>query len=1020
MADPFDLTGIAAGEGVAPPSLPVLTPQEAMQKPGGTKFTTVGGDTMQVPYRVSNAQAAARLPEGSEFITPDNQRLKVPETDPLGPVAQMLYSMAPDDYRRKEAIKLIYGPESLITTPAGDLRVKVPGQDKMLNPDKWGPERLIGDVAPVGGAVAGSVGAGALGLASGPGALAAGVVGASVGSGLGQGINDGILAMFGIHPESLGAEAGGVGEAALAGAVGEGAGRVVGRVVPPVYRAGKAFAQTVADNPLEAMKSALPTTIRQLWGTEDAALARAYKLVKGDPERGIPSVRTAPSRVHPEAPYVKFLVEIADSKFRESPLKVGREAYYESEVGNLSGELGSKRAKDNPFLSPRIGLPKYELGSELQSRLAVRMETSSRALQEDLARHEAVLTAQGETASALHAQSVRNLAQTADHFRQDAEDIVEHGFKAIDHQTGLALKAAQIGEHPAEAWQRIGEGVNRLEAGFMAAAERQYAAGYRIAGNTPLNTTPIITSARDLLSTVPEGFEGQLPGVLKQLREIGGSAQEPAGPVTLEQAHRLRTLLRAKIDWLKPNADAIDHVRKEAERAVNSWLHDPSQPPLVQAGVAQMDKADAYYRKIAPRFEQKVISTVIAKMKTGFWSDAPKLANLLFEPGETLQRENAQRLLGPRMWQAVHAADVRNIINSSKILDTEDIDVKSLFAKVQKRFSEGAWKDSDFAPEVSRLLRQANNLTTKPGSIPIHSMPGDSVDTLIRRGNSYLKEMDRFAKIDPLGTLKTEMAKLDAIKKAVPQKVQESEPLARPLGIDPSKPEPTVGAITAAENILNTPDLIVAAMRTYGLDSPEFTFLRDVKTQQIFENGRIDDIFKMDPEVRRLLFPGDTLDKAVDIADTMKFLMGDGGDFGASLAAQSRVLNPVAEIRHISPSVATALARIPIVGTYLARVLLGAYYKGATNFVTGERFLGFLMNGVPEDPVERSAVKKAFDAMTSPARRATRRQEAAQAGHFGAGVGAAGANQSTSHKNRVGGGYIPPRRPGDAALEAVH
>jgi hypothetical protein len=1022
MGSPADLL-TSIGTGVAnlppldikppkPPPRQLKDPSELATLKPGEFFLDPTGAKSQKPFVVKTPEDWTKLPEGSLYVGPDNAVAKKPVTEPVSFGAQALYSMAGDKRRQQQVLASVYGPDAVKPAPDGSFLVKQ--GNKWLRPNSGLMHQVEGLVAgnalPTVGAMTGGAVGGGLGLESGPGAIATGLAGAGAGAAVGTAFNEMILGLMGF-PASNKEAAANMSESALGGALGEGAGRLIGAAVPPIYAGVKSL--------LSGDVTSAAAAARKVLGTDPEALLKARELSRGTLTGGTP-VLTAPSSIHKEAPYLKKVIEEFDPVFRESPILKGRDLYYEAAGSNLARALGIDRTE--PLLSSTHSVDLGTAGQALQDRVSDALMSANAELDQAIAGRQAAATSlyQGQDTQ-LNSQ-ISLLHAASDHLHDEAGRAVDAAFTDVRGTIDNAFKAANAGNHPADLWMRAGEQLNKVKLGIETVAGRGYNAGHVAAGNTPLATAPVISATRDLLDTLPEGFENQFPGVTRQLEAISkprgtgilddeGNEITRIPDVTLEQAHNLRTLLRSKVDWTKPNATVIDRQAKQLAGIVDSWMRAPSQPPQIKAGMAIIDQWDQYYSKNMGKFDQQAVQTIVQKMKEGFVDDAPALAKLVFDKDSTVNRENARKLLGPTLWKAVHAADAQAVLQGS-IDQSGKIDAGRLSQLVTERLRSGLWTGSDVG---EKTLALAQKVAAMKGKIPIDPVPGEGVLQTLQRANQFATEAKRLADIHPLELLKQETARLNA-ERAAAKKAISADATSGPLGFlaEGLPGEQTVGAIEAARRIMNNHDLMLAAATHFGADSPEFTLLRQTYAESILEKGGIKQVLEMPESVQNILFPGVTKDTAVTIAKNMDFLTGSGKTFGGGLAAAQRVLNPMPELAKLGGHpLASVLSKVPG-GQLVGRLIIGKYYAAITWGVTHPSTIEFLARGLDGTPAEREAARSAFEAITS------------HGGDIGGAVGAAlgtiTANQQQQSVQRPPIHRrvpLPPPRPGDQLLQSL-
>jgi len=969
----LDPSGLGMG-GSAPPEKPLPRLKdlsEAQSLAPGDFFLDPSGTKRQRPYDVKTPLDVERLvPEGSHFRDPTGKVRLKPETEPLDIGAQVLYSMAGSDKaRRQQALEYIYGRHAVKETPGGDFLVQDIDNKRWLKPGKGLLGPAVGAVAESIAPVVGSIGVGMLGASVGAtefgvGALPTAVLGAGSGAVAGEAFNDMILGLMGIKSSDDETRRR-MTEAATLGMAGEGVGRAVGAVVPPALKAFTGLRKGVT----EAATSGdiLPRAARFVLGAEGPETLQALEMTRS-------GTLVRPSAFMLEAPYLKKVIEEFDPVFRQQqPLRQSAAEFYERKGGELAGKLGINRT--TPLLSPTAAVEVEPLGIALKERLGDEVAVANDRLNQAIAARKAAAQASAAEAQTFKSTELSGLHTAENELRTTAQRIVDSGFSDVSKSVQDAMKAAGADQHPGALWTAAGDQLNKIHLGIETVSARGYNAGHAAAGPTPMALSPAVTEARTFLSTLPEGFESRFPALTKELETLStprgtgivgldGKEIMRVPDITLEQAHNLRNLARAQTNRDMPYNDLLEGRRKHLAGIVNKWMHDPSQPPAVKAGVDIIDRWDTWYAKNIGRFDQEAVQTIAKKMKAGFVDDAPALAKLVLDPNSTVNRENVKKLLGPTLWKAVHAADVSRVIESSRDA-LGKVDSTTFARQVLDRARTKLWDESDLGQRTIQLAKQVEAMAPK-GRIPLDAMPGDTVASLLQRANTFAAEAKQAAAVDPIKLLNQETTRIEA-ERAAAQKEMTAEFRKSPLNF---LTEPTVGAIEAGERILNSPDLTLAVAHRFGTDSPEFRMLRQAYAEKLLQVGggegvgraanMLHTLQRIPESVQQIVFPGVTKDEALTLAKNMSFLLGGTGEtFGGGIAAAQRVLNPVPELRHFSMEAAKVLSRVPG-GNLAARLTIGKYYQIMTWAFTHPKFVEWLAQGLEKGPVERETARKAF------------------------------------------------------------
>jgi hypothetical protein len=435
--------------------------------------------------------------------------------------------------------------------------------------------------------------------------------------------------------------------------------------------------------------------------------------------------------------------------------------------------------------------------------------------------------------------------------------------------------------------------------------------------------------------------------------------------MTFGELHQLRSWFRYGIDYNDMTPDMKAGSLKFFEKKINSLLHEGTTPELKEAS-GLLDQADAFYKKNIPFLNDQMVQGTIDMLKSGEGANPEALAKMFFDPERTSAMRRVRSIVGENLWKGVQAADVRHMLDESRILGSNEIDGAKFATLVENRIKNGILETAYDARTAARLQRIATDVRTLAGSLPIKSDEGDTISTLMNRAALAKAEADKFAEMDPLKALKTEMSRIDkefnqATKMAKLGRQQE------PLHFLYENSMSHL-AVKAADKILGSQDLIMTAATQFGRDSPEFNALRQVYAQRFLQRAfpktasmraELGSEKGMTEEVQALMFPGVTRSQMITLAKNMEFLFSAGGtDIGGSLAAASRVLHPEANFP-IQMKGLKVLMGVPGAST-VARYTLGKYFALMMDATTHPNFINWLAGRLNGDAFARAEARAAI------------------------------------------------------------
>jgi hypothetical protein len=917
----------------------------------GMRFIDPEGNTRTKAWAVTDEESYDLVPEGKEYTDPEGNTRTKPAYEDVDLTASTLYHMAVNDTERRKALERSY-PGKVQQDTQGKFYVDEDGKRRrpknMLESPTGAMSTVAGAAAPmIGSAVGEGIGAGAgAAFGAGVGAVPGGAAGAGAGGALGQGFNDIILQLAGVYDRSGGEEAANLAMAGGSAAIGSGVGRGIGGVVGGAGGV-KGALQSGAGSGVAA----------KFLGADPEGLESAIGLR----EKG---VLVPPSMWAKGAPHVQNMAEVFHPAFDTSkPLLKSATEHYEKTGAGVLDQFGVKDA--GSLSKPTAAVSSREAGEALQAKVLQESQAADaefrRALDERRAGLQAGLPAAQERQAALN--------RAADNSRREAERLLDQGYEAVNRDMNEAVRVSGSGHNGGELWERIGAQFQAVKRGLQERATTMYNQADELAGEHLPNVGNLPRLAEEFAQQLPPEFQTNQPGVVRRLREMAGERnpetgemiREPTQP-TFGQLHNLRSQIRSNADFYRLNSDLKNGAYKFFARRVDEALHDPHAVPELQAAARQLDRADAFYRENMPIFEANQIKSVMRGLESGEPADPQKLFDAVVKEGHTDLTNRIREMVGPNLWAGVQAADLRQILNSSRGLIEGEIDGGAFTRQVLDRHRSGIL-DAVHGRDVSqRLLRQAQDVAALDGRIPLQLRPGDRMADAIAQAHATAEAVKAAAKADPLRTLNTEMKRIEREHAQTAGKAR-AERKNDPLGF---LYDPTYGAAKAADNILKNEDLLIAAAGRFDPKSPEFNMLRQVWTQRFLRDTLkpSERLKTVSPEVQNIMFPGVTLKDMQTLAKEMDFLMSSkGADAGAglSMSAVSKVEHPWATILGGGGSLAKTLtAPLKIFpGDLAGRTILEKYYGMVTKLSNNIAFMKWVQKGLNGDSTAREVVKEA-------------------------------------------------------------
>ena len=989
----------------------VRNDSDFLNLPEGSQYFSPDNKRRTKHYEVRDDADFMRVPEGAPYMGPDGISRTKPNYGDIGFTAQALHDMALTPEAKTEALRRSYG-DKVKTDEAGpyvqeeDGLIRRPGIRSFGSAMGTAAAETLPAIGMVGGGLLGG-GGGALAGSAIPvaGTIAGGAAGATAGAVggamAGRQANNVILSLMGIHQPVLDqiASMGREGAYTAGGeAVGRGVGKVAqwakgpskeGRGLPNDFTEGlpgaetptptKDFAtrrQQIAEDlggTLESMgitpekgpkigigKFSYQTPgVRSLLGVNDEGLAR----LMSTQESGF---KVGPSAAFPDAPMLTKLEQL-DQMFNKEGggrfQKSAREGY----------ERISKDIMEDPQIGAFVKEPLTRSTETVSYKEAG--EKAVKAAQVKMALEDAKL------ADAV-AQGPEKWAQTYITNVDAARNLAKEGIAQIGRDADAAMQNMATHTGSSDLVNNIATSFRSYNSAVRAKASSYYDMWDRAAGAKPIDVTGLQQDAERFFDAMPADLAGKYPMEIRLLRrlaapvdeesssmlkKLGGDdeaiamakklgavapEEEKAITMTAGELHQLRSWMRHGINYDDLMSDMSQGAMKHFEGKVNGVIQALPESQL-------LNSADAFYKETIPYLNNEMIKSTMRALKGGTGIDPEAAANIFFKFGRAEDVNEARKVLGPNLWNAVEAAHIQSLLNKSR--DFNGVDAKRFATAILDDHRKGMLNLGYSGGKAQELVRLGEEIQRLDGKIYINALDTDSIPTILNKARAKTLDDARVAAVDPLRAFD------DAAKemKVAAATKREASPIHTLFGEGMSyKGE------LAARNILSSEDNIIAASNYFGRDSATFNELRKVFVRDFLQREYAE-IGQMRPElskkkimtdrVQQLMFPGWTLQAMKTLAKDTEFLfgaatVGRGSDVGASLAGSSRVFNPP----NILPGLGR-FAKFPGI-QFINRIILGKYYGALMEGVSNPAFSAWLTKSLESgNPAQKEAAKNVLN-----------------------------------------------------------
>lgn len=935
-------TRLAKSAGKQPDEfLPKVTGDDeyAAVKPG-TMFLDPEGQRRKKPWEVKSDEDFSAVPEGAEFIDPEGNLRQKPTYEGVNFTANTLYNMAVNDKERKKALELSYpgkvkqeGKEFYVDDDGRLLKPR--GLTQTATGLMSG---LASGAAPMAGAVGGEIlgGLGGSLLSPGAGTLGGAVAGGATGAALGQGFNDAVLALAGVYARSGTEQAIETGIAGAAGGIGSGVGRVLAGAGPAIKG---------------AAENAGPKAAANFLGADEKELRTAIELR----EKGVDVVPL--SGWAKEAPHLQNLSEVLDPAFRtQKPLQQAAQKHYETQGRGILSGIGADT--EGSLLNPTARASSKEAGESMILKAREELASADARLQ---AAFEARRQAAATGTPGPDKQALRRAEGDA---RKAAQDVIDVGFLEIQQGVKAAVKVSQAGSNSGELWGRVAEQIRSLRQGVISRAQQFYQQAYDASAGHQYATASLNADAEAFLAQVPDEFANAYPSLIRRLRSLtragedeatGEAVRVPVENLSLAEAHQMRTIMRQAADWYKLPTDFKDGALKHFSNRLDNLIQDVPRGSPAEDAVRSLNATDDWYRDNIQIFNARELQTVISGLKAGEPADPQQLASVILKEGHTDLTRRILDIVGPNLAAGVRAADVQSMLDASRGLMPGQIDGRKFVNEVLGRHRSRMLETVHGEEQAGRLLRQAQYIEALEGRLDIPVRPSDTALDVIGRARVAADAAKEAGRTDPLAMIARETKRVENELKREQsslRKEMRGDKLGKIL-LDPS-----VGAVEAADRILGSEDLILAAAARFGEKSPQFEMLRSVYAKRLLEGSMHinDKVAAITPEVQQIMFPGASKDQLITLAKEMDFLLSTRGmssGTGKSIMATQRVEHPLGAI----PG-GRLLGKLLPGSEPMARAVLTKYYKFITEMTNNLAFMRWVEKGLKGDEAAREMTRQ--------------------------------------------------------------
>ncbi len=537
-------------------------------------------------------------------------------------------------------------------------------------------------------------------------------------------------------------------------------------------------------------------------------------------------------------------------------------ARIEVDASKLAGKYVDQFKKNMNYVMGRIDDVMQKTGMPRQYRRAILGEVENPTAA--FSGREAGLSAK----KAVEA-TVATMEKTVDSARNAANTIIDG---RLDHIDQL------IKSHPAGALaEDVAALVQNAWTGFKESANSMYDAIHKsIGGAKVVPTEPIRTAAKQIIDQLLKSAHSPAlrevaalgagkaePGAVTAtaeaaadtqsiLREFGIELPEGETHITLEQAQRVRSLLREKGRALNSERSVTqgDHiyVAKAVDDAIDMAAENPDVAPVIKA----FRQTNQWYKDTVGKFDDATISTLREAAKSKYPMNPSQVVALITSSGKTSVVDELRRISGPEVWNRVQSQSLSNVVR-----DTSSIDERG-----------------NATLDGMKLLRR---LSGKHGEM-IEAVHGAATKADLGELGKMLAA--RGGKVDPSvlkdGDVKGAIATLKASEKALDAYLKQD--MVRAIS------DPHVLPEQAFQRIVSEESLTISAAKTFANNPAVMADIRQAALEQVLRNANIHTVAdtgknvieaslnSFTKEQQRILFPGGLASDLRELSKDIEFI----------------------------------------------------------------------------------------------------------------------------------------------------
>lgn len=391
-----------------------------------------------------------------------------------------------------------------------------------------------------------------------------------------------------------------------------------------------------------------------------------------------------------------------------------------------------------------------------------------------------------------------------------------------------------------------------------------------LGGREVVPVEPIREAARQIISEIKRVSPSSISAATKDLAALGkanaspedailfkdyGIELPPGDKITLQEAQRIRTLLREKGDAAALTRNTVKGDHLYLSNAVDQAIQDAAEDPAASVAIKALNATDAAYKKGIAKFNDLTFKQMVKSMKSGMPPDPQKIASLLFVPGQSEKVATIRKVLGEEVFKRAQSADLQNLLRttqSTNVVGNRMVDGMKLLDYLNRRGD--LVKAVHGEKAAADLLELGKSLAARKGMIPPEALAQGDFKGALTQLRAAEQKLDDHLKKNLLAELADPSRTPEDVYRWVVSPGNETRVTQVAKQFGENSPQMVEIRQAALEELARNAN--INAINDRGNQALERALGQFTKRQQdiLFPNGFADDIRKLS-DVIKFIYP---------------------------------------------------------------------------------------------------------------------------------------------------------------------